>query len=62
MSHVLHHLTIAAGSLETLRHLKRDIMEAGKGLECGMAFAGWDDLREGDLIQMYQEIEKPGQL
>ncbi|EKM55470.1 uncharacterized protein PHACADRAFT_95981 [Phanerochaete carnosa HHB-10118-sp] len=50
------------GNLETLKHLKRDIMEAGKGLECGMAFEGWDDLREGDLIQMYQEIVKPGQL
>ncbi|GJE95177.1 translation initiation factor IF-2 [Phanerochaete sordida] len=54
--------TVFEGSLETLKHLKRDIMEAGKGLECGMAFDGWDDLREGDLIQMYQEIVKPGQL
>lgn len=50
------------GNLETLKHLKRDIMEAGKGLECGMAFEGWDDLRDGDLIQMYQAIVKPGQL
>ena len=51
-----------AGNLETLKHLKRDIREAGKGLECGMAFEGWDDLRDGDLIQTFQEIVKPGQL
>lgn len=50
------------GNLETLRHLKRDITEAGKGLECGMAFEGWDDLRDGDLIQTFQEVVKPGQL
>ncbi|KAJ3526087.1 hypothetical protein NM688_g8302 [Phlebia brevispora] len=54
--------SVYEGKLETLRHLKKDIMEAGKGLECGMAFAGWDDLREGDLVQSYQEIEKPASL
>ncbi|PCH38140.1 initiation factor 2 [Wolfiporia cocos MD-104 SS10] len=48
------------GRLGTLKHLKKDITEATKGLECGMAFENYDDLREGDLIQVYQEIEKPG--
>lgn len=52
----------AAGKLETLRHLKKDILQAGKDLECGMAFAKWDELREGDLVQTYQEIEKPASL
>ena len=37
-------------------------MEAGKGLECGMAFEGWDDLREGDLVQSFTTIEKPATL
>lgn len=42
--------------------MKRDITEANKGLECGMAFEGWDDLREGDIIKTYQEVVKPGTL
>ncbi|KIP08161.1 hypothetical protein PHLGIDRAFT_69795 [Phlebiopsis gigantea 11061_1 CR5-6] len=54
--------TVHEGNLETLKHLKKDITEAGKGLECGMAFAGWDDLRDGDMIQMYQEVAKPATL
>ncbi|KAL6305379.1 initiation factor 2 [Sparassis latifolia] len=48
--------------LETMKQHKKDITEATKGTECGLAFEGWDDLREGDMIQMYQEIEKPGTL
>ncbi len=51
-----------SGKLETLRQIKKDIMQAGKGMECGMAFEGWDDLRDGDLIQVYEEIEKAGSL
>lgn len=54
--------TVFEGNLETLKHLKRDITEANKGLECGMAFEGWDDLREGDIIKTYQEVVKPGTL
>lgn len=54
--------TSVTGRLETLRHLKRDIMEASKGTECGMAFESFDDLHPGDMIQMYQQIEKPGNL
>ncbi|THG99213.1 hypothetical protein EW026_g3101 [Hermanssonia centrifuga] len=54
--------TVHEGKLETLRQIKKDIMQAGKGMECGMAFEGWDDLRDGDLIQVYEEIEKAGSL
>jgi translation initiation factor IF-2 len=51
-----------AGNLDTLRHLKKDITEARKGLESGMSFENWEDLREGDLIQFPEIIEKPGTL
>jgi len=54
--------TIHEGRLETLKHHKKDIMETGKGTECGMGFERFQDLRVGDMIQMYQEIEKPGTL
>jgi len=50
------------GELQTLRILKKDVQEMKKGLECGLSFAKFDDLRDGDFIQMYEIIEKPGQL
>jgi translation initiation factor IF-2 len=27
-----------------------------KGSECGISFEGWDELRQGDQIQSYEEI------
>ena len=48
------------GSLDTLRQLKKDITEARKGMECGMSLREFSDLQEGDLIQIYDNVEKPG--
>jgi translation initiation factor IF-2 len=45
-----------------MRHLKKDVTEARKGTECGLSIAGFEDLQEGDMIQMFERIEKPGLL
>ncbi|EMD38337.1 hypothetical protein CERSUDRAFT_82592 [Gelatoporia subvermispora B] len=50
------------GRLETMKHLRDDITEARQGLECGLAFSGYDDLRAGDAIQTYQNVELPATL
>ncbi|KAI0341754.1 initiation factor 2 [Trametopsis cervina] len=49
--------TIHIGTIETLRHLKADMTEVSRGLECGIAFEGWDQLQPGDTIQVFQEVE-----
>ncbi|KAF7723290.1 hypothetical protein EC973_002136 [Apophysomyces ossiformis] len=49
--------TIWEGELDTLRQVKKDIMEAKKGLECGMAFNGYSGFQPGDVIQSIQTIE-----
>ena len=54
--------TGSSGTLSTLRVLKRDVMEVKKGLECGISVSDFSDLRAGDFLQFYHEIEKPGQL
>jgi len=54
--------TVHEGLLETLKQGKRDVTEIRKGMECGLSFADFQDLRQDDLIQMYEEIEKPGVL
>lgn len=48
------------GHLDTFKHLKKDITEAGKGLECGLSIGGFGGLEVGDLIQAFEKIEKPG--
>jgi translation initiation factor IF-2 len=45
-----------------MRHLKKDVVEVRKGSECGVTIANFADLQEGDVIQMYQKLEKPGVL
>ncbi|CAG8484940.1 11319_t:CDS:10 [Dentiscutata erythropus] len=47
------------GSLESLKHLKQDVTEAKKGLECGISFDGFTDFKEGDLIQSIVVKEIP---
>ena len=43
--------TIWQGSLKTLKYVKKDIDEALKGSECGMAFESFDQIKAGDQIQ-----------
>lgn len=46
------------GKLETFKHHKKDIDRAGKGLECGIGFEHFQDIREGDKIQSIEVITK----
>ncbi|KAI0807397.1 initiation factor 2 [Fomes fomentarius] len=50
------------GSLDTLKQHKKDMTEVGRGSECGLNLAGFNDLRMGDIIQMYEEVQLPGKL
>ncbi|KAJ3305111.1 hypothetical protein HDV03_002038 [Kappamyces sp. JEL0829] len=47
------------GSIKTFKHHKKDILEASKGLECGIAIEGFSDVQEGDTIQSISIVEKP---
>ncbi|KAG2133839.1 hypothetical protein BD769DRAFT_1353689 [Suillus cothurnatus] len=53
---------IYEGSLDALKQHKKDMPEVKKGTECGISLQDYEDLRDGDLIQMYQTIEIPGVL
>ncbi|KAI0647229.1 initiation factor 2 [Trametes meyenii] len=53
---------IHEGHLETLKQHKNDMMEVGKGSECGLNLAEFNDLRVGDVIEMYEEVKLPGTL
>ncbi len=44
-------------SLESLKRFKDDVREVRAGMECGMKVAGYDDVKEGDILEFYQQIE-----
>ena len=50
------------GKLNDMKHLKTEVKEVRKGMECGLTFDKFADFQEGDLIQAYDTIEKPRSL
>ncbi len=43
--------------LEQLKRVKDDAKEVRAGLECGMKIAGYDDIKEGDVLECYKTVE-----
>jgi translation initiation factor IF-2 len=41
------------GKLASLRRFKDDVSEVTQGYECGMSIAGYNDLKEGDIIESF---------
>ncbi len=51
-------VVIHEGTLKTLKRFKDEVKEVKEGMECGMAFEGYEDIKEGDIIECYQVIEE----
>ena len=49
-------VVIHKGELTQLKRFKDDVREVARGYECGLSFANFNDLREGDVVECY-EIE-----
>ena len=43
--------------LEQLKRFKDDVKEVRSGMECGMKVIGYDDIKEGDVIECFKNIE-----
>jgi translation initiation factor IF-2 len=41
------------GAIASLRRFKDDVNEVREGFECGIALEGWDDIVEGDTMEMF---------
>lgn len=50
-------IVIYDGDIGQLKRFKDDAKEVREGYECGMSFAGYDDLKVGDYIECY-EVEE----
>ena len=53
-------VVIHEGTLKTLKRFKDEVKEVQSGQECGMAFENYDDIRKGDVIEIFEreEIER----
>jgi translation initiation factor IF-2 len=43
--------------LEQLKRFKDDAKEVRMGQECGMKIVGYDDIKEGDILECYKKVE-----
>ena len=50
-------IVIKTAELASLKHGKDDIKEAGVNTECGLSLKSYDDLKEGDILESFEEIE-----
>ncbi|CUH64916.1 Translation initiation factor IF-2 [Thalassovita gelatinovora] len=50
-------VVIHEGNLKTLKRFKDEVKEVQSGQECGMAFENYDDIRPGDVIEIFEREE-----
>ncbi|MDR1965155.1 MAG: translation initiation factor IF-2, partial [Synergistaceae bacterium] len=51
-------IVIWDGSLSAIRHFKEDVREISAGNECGLSFSGFQDFREGDIVEAYEILSE----
>jgi len=47
------------GEISSLRHFQDAVNEVSAGMECGIGLSDFTDLKEGDVIETYEEREIP---
>ena len=50
-------IVIYSGDLGSLKRFKEDVKEVATGYECGLNIANYNDIKIGDLIEAYEEVE-----
>ncbi|SFB69529.1 bacterial translation initiation factor 2 (bIF-2) [Zunongwangia mangrovi] len=50
-------VVIYTGELSSLKRFKDDVKEVAKGYDCGMQVKNYNDIKEGDVIEAFREVE-----
>jgi translation initiation factor IF-2 len=50
-------IVIYTGELSSLKRFKDDVKEVSAGMECGITIKNYNDLKVGDIIEGYEEVE-----
>ncbi|UAB81679.1 translation initiation factor IF-2 [Marixanthomonas sp. SCSIO 43207] len=49
-------VVVYTGELASLKRFKDDVKEVSKGYDCGMQVKNYNDIKEGDVIEAFQEV------
>ena len=55
-------IVIHTGAIDALKRFKDDVKEVNTNFECGISLVNYSDIREGDTIETFQEIEVKAKL
>lgn len=55
-------IVVHTGDLESLKRFKDDVKEVPSGYECGLNIAGFNDIKVGDIIEGYEQVEVKAKL
>ena len=55
-------VVIYDSKISSLKRFKEDVREVSKGYECGMMIENFNDIKVGDVIEAYKEIEEAATL
>ena len=47
-------IVVYEGKIGSLRRFKDDVREVASGYECGIGIEGYQDIKEGDVIEAYE--------
>ena len=50
-------IVVYTGKLASLKRFKDDVKEVGTNFECGISLVACNDIKPGDIIETYEEIE-----
>jgi translation initiation factor IF-2 len=50
-------VVVFTGTLSSLKRFKDDVKEVSSGYDCGLTIHNYNDLREGDNVEAYDEVE-----
>ena len=50
-------IVVYTGALGSLKRFKDDVKEVTKGFECGLNIENYNDIRIGDMVEGYEEVE-----
>ncbi len=53
-------VVIHSGELSQLKRFKDDVREVARGYECGLSFAHFENLQEGDVVECFETEMVPG--
>ena len=49
-------VVIFTGELASLKRFKDDVKEVSKGYDCGLQLKNYNDIKEGDIVEAFQEV------